>query len=635
MSTEASLILGTAGHIDHGKSSLIQALTGTDPDRLAEEKRRGITIELGFAQLELPSGRKLGVVDVPGHEKFVRQMVAGATGVDLALLVIAADDGIMPQTVEHLAVLQVLGVKSCVVALTKTDLVDEEWVGFITTEIAARLQQTPFAGSLIVPVSSRTGAGLDQLLDALDAAATTAQRTKGEGATRLPVDRVFTIKGHGTVITGTLWSGTVAPGDTLEVLPAGLTTRVRSVQIHNQDCERAFPGNRVALNLNGLTTEDVRPGDFLAAPGTVTASDRFDARLNYLDPFGRGVPFETGSRVHVAHGTKEVLGRVLLTNGAQTLRAGESALVQVRLEEPLPLSYQDRFIIRSYSPVRVLGGGTVLNAHPRRRTTLSADELTLLDALENANPQATVDAYLALLATPCSAESVAAATGLTPVQVAPCVQQAVASKVVSALGESGVVVRRSVLQKALSAAEHALMDFHSANPGALGMPKEALRAAACPAWDQASFDAALAQAPNIVVSDGMASHAIAGAGAKLAEQEAIKQVGALYAAAGANPPTLADAAAQTGLSAGLAKKALGALEREGAVVRYAPDAFMSAATVAAHREAVSAFLAANGSATAAQLKEAMGTSRKFAMPLLEYFDEEGLTRREGDVRVLE
>ena len=633
--TETSLILGTAGHIDHGKSSLICALTGTDPDRLAEEKRRGITIELGFAQLKLPSGRCLGVVDVPGHEKFVRQMVSGATGVDLALLVIAADDGIMPQTVEHLAVLQVLGVESCVVALTKIDLVDEDWIDFMSDEITARLQQTPFANAPIVAVSSRTGAGLDQLKDALDKAAQTAERTKGEGPMRLPVDRVFTIKGHGTVVTGTLWSGTVSAGDTLEVLPSGLATRVRSIQMHGQDCETAPAGNRVALNLNGLSTDDIRPGDFLTAPGALTASDRFDARLNYLDPFGSGKPLETGSRVHVAHGTREVIGRVLLTNGAQTLRAGEDALVQIRLEEPLPLAYQDRFIIRSYSPVRVLGGGTVLHAHPRRRTTLTTDELALLDALESANPQATVDAFLSLTTAPCTLNDICAGTGLGQALVEPCAENAIKAKMVMPLDMQGTyLIKRSVLQKAISAIERHLMDFHAKNPQAIGLSKEELRLSACPSWDQTSFDAALTQAKNVVISDGLASHAIAGAGAKMAEQEAASKVSALFEQAGPTPPTIDAAAEQTGLSAGQVSKALGILEKSGEVVGYAPDSFIWAQTFASYQQAVTAFLKENGQATAAQLKDAMGTSRKYAMPLLEHFDEIGVTRRDGDFRTL-
>lgn len=243
---QASLVLGTAGHIDHGKSSLVQALTGTNPDRLAEEKRRGITIELGFAQLALPSGRTMGVVDVPGHEKFVRHMVAGASGVDVALVAIAADDGIMPQTVEHLAVLELLGVRACVVALTKIDLVDEEWRAFVSDEIAGRLAHGPFADAAIIGVSSRTGEGLDDLRRAIDSLAAQAERTKANGDARLPVDRVFTVRGFGTVVTGTLWSGVLSEGDEVRILPSGASARVRSIQTHGANAASVGAGNRVA-----------------------------------------------------------------------------------------------------------------------------------------------------------------------------------------------------------------------------------------------------------------------------------------------------------------------------------------------------------------------------------------------------
>ena len=272
MAEQIDLVLGTAGHIDHGKSALVQALTGTDPDRLAEEKQRGITIQLGFAQLELPDGRTMGVVDVPGHEKFVRQMIAGATGIDVALLVIAADDGVMPQTVEHIAVLQMLGVRSCVVALTKIDLVDDDWVEFVADDVRARLATTPYAQAPIVPVSSKRGDGLDNLLAALQDASDATSKVSHGDVMRLPVDRVFTIKGAGTVVTGTLWSGSVSPGDTVEILPSGKKSRVRSVQIHGKDAQHAQLGNRVAVNLADASTDEVSPGDMLAAVGEVGLS---------------------------------------------------------------------------------------------------------------------------------------------------------------------------------------------------------------------------------------------------------------------------------------------------------------------------------------------------------------------------
>ncbi|TLM91980.1 MAG: selenocysteine-specific translation elongation factor, partial [Actinobacteria bacterium] len=277
-----SLVLGTAGHIDHGKSSLIHALTGTDPDRLKEEKDRGITIELGFARLELPSGRSMGVVDVPGHEKFVRQMVAGATGVDVVLLVVAADDGVMPQTREHLAIIDLLGIERGVVALTKSDLVDAEWLELVAADIAALLEPTSLAGSPIVPVSSKTRAGLVELLNALDEVAEETPSRHAKLPMRLPVDRVFTIAGAGTVVTGTMWSGTAVRDDAVEVYPSGVQGRVRGVQVHGAAVDEAQAGQRVAMNLAGIERDQIGRGDVVAAPGTLTVTDRFDARFTYL-----------------------------------------------------------------------------------------------------------------------------------------------------------------------------------------------------------------------------------------------------------------------------------------------------------------------------------------------------------------
>jgi selenocysteine-specific elongation factor len=375
-----SLVLGTAGHIDHGKSTLVKALTGTDPDRLAEEQRRGITIELGFARLDLPSGRTLGIVDVPGHERFVRQMVAGATGIDMVLLVVAADDGVMPQTREHLAVVDLLGIGRGVVAITKADLADADWLALVADEVRGLLAETPLADAPIVPVSARTGEGLPALLEALDevAGGTTSRRLGA--AARLPVDRVFTIGGAGTVVTGTLWSGRVKRDDQLEVLPGGVVARVRSVQVHGEPVDEAVAGQRVAVNVAGVEREDIERGDVLAAPGSLTVTDRFDARFVYLGGLD-GKPFASGARVHVHHGTREVLGRVLLMDEAEEIAAGESAWAQVRLEEPLAPRYEDRFIVRSYSPVYTIGGGVVLDVMPPRRTRLTQPERELLSAL--------------------------------------------------------------------------------------------------------------------------------------------------------------------------------------------------------------------------------------------------------------
>lgn len=638
MSAAASLILGTAGHIDHGKSSLVQALTGTDPDRLAEEKRRGITIELGFAQLTLASGRTMGVVDVPGHERFVRSMVAGATGVDVALLAVAADDGVMPQTVEHLAVLELLGVRSLVVALTKVDLVDDEWRAFMADEVAARLAEGPYAGAPVVAVSSRTGEGLDALRAALEDAAGAAQRTKLDGPTRMPVDRVFTVKGFGTVATGTLWSGTLAEGDPLAVLPSGASTRVRSVQMHGRPAAEAAAGNRVAVSLAGLSTDEVRPGDFLAAPGCCEATDRFDAEFSYRDPFAAGKPLKTGVRVHVAHGTREVLGRILLMDGLESLAPGGRALAQLRLDEPLPVAYRDRFVVRSYSPVHVIGGGTVLTAHPRRRTNLKDEERALLGALEAGDVDGAVGAHLGLARLPETLGQVAAATGLGEALAGDALGRLADGGSVAVLaGREALYAPPALIQRLVAAMERALMDFHSANPQATGMAKDALRQAATPQAAPAVFDALLAEAIRrgaAVHAGGEVSHPRAGAGARMAEAAAADELSAALAAAGGAPPTLAEFCVASGMDAVRARKAAAALEREGRAVRIDSERFYDAGVVEGLRQVVADVIRQHGPATAADLKDAMGMTRKYAMPLLELFDAQGLTRREGDLRVL-
>lgn len=633
-----SLVLGTAGHIDHGKSSLVLALTGKDPDRLIEEKKRGITIELGFAQLILPGGTTMGVVDVPGHERFVRQMVSGATGVDVALLVIAADDGIMPQTTEHLWVLELLGVKTCVVALTKIDLVDEEWIEFLSDEIRARLADTPYADAPLVGVSSKTGEGLEELKAAIEAAAKSTQSTKEQGAARMPVDRVFTIKGAGTVVTGTLWSGQISAGEDLEVLPRGKRSRVRSLQMHDTSFDTVTAGNRVAINLPDLTTEKIRPGDFLCAPGSCVPTDHFDARLTYADPFKSGKPLVTGCRVHVAHGTKEVIGRVLLDNGVQSAAPGESLLVQIRLETPLAVALHDRFVIRSYSPVHVIGGGEVLAAHPRRRTNLSETETKLLNALELGDSQQAIDAQLDLEQYPVTLETLSKATGLNLTVVTTCVNEAISQKKALWVGSAGqLVCRPAKVQKFVSAVESHLMKFHNANPEATGVPKEALRQAINPKMDKAVFEALLQEAERAgkaVQSEGEVSHPKTGAGAKAKEREAANALFALMREADAAPVPLGDMAAQANLSKELAGKAARALLADGRAIRLDETTYYAASVIERHKAAIASWVQEHGPSKAADLKDAMGISRKYAIPLLEYFDATGFTKRDGDFRSL-
>ncbi len=372
MPADQPLTLGTAGHIDHGKTALVAALTGVDTDRLPQERARGISIELGYAPLELPSGRRLSVVDVPGHERFVRTMVAGATGIDLFLLVVAADDGVMPQTREHLAVLELLDVPAGAVALTKRDLVDDELAELARLGVEELLDEGPYAGSQVVEVSSRSGAGLDELRAVLEGLAAGAGRRAEEGPVRLPVDRVFTLRGIGTVVTGTLWSGTVAAGDRLAIEPGGRAARVRSVHVHDRAVERAGAGQRVALALVGVERTQVRRGQTAATPGALPRSYRLDCRLRVLRSAAR--PLRHGELVTVHHGTAETPATVVLRDTPE-LAPGAEGEAQLRLRRQVSAAAGDRVILRLTSPQVTVAGGTVTDpAPPRTRTPARAPE---------------------------------------------------------------------------------------------------------------------------------------------------------------------------------------------------------------------------------------------------------------------
>ncbi|MBN2848296.1 MAG: selenocysteine-specific translation elongation factor [Coriobacteriia bacterium] len=627
-----SLVLGTAGHIDHGKSTLVKAITGVDPDRLAEEKERGITIELGFAQLTLPSGRTMGVVDVPGHERFVRQMVAGATGIDVVMLVVAADDGVMPQTREHLAIIDLLGIPRGVVAITKADLADADWVELVAEEVRALITGTSIEGAPIVPVSARSGAGIPELLATIDEVAAEAEARHSNLPLRLPVDRVFTIAGAGTVVTGTLWSGVAKRDDQVELMPSGRRGRIRSVQMHGAQADKAVAGNRVALNIAGLDTGEISRGDIVAEPGTLTVTDRFDARVTYLASEEK--PFESGARVHVHHGTREVLGRVLLMD-AETLQPGQSGLAQLRLEEPLSPRYDDRFIIRSYSPMWTIGGGTVLDVLPPRRTRLKPHERELLDALLAHDLSGAALGLLASRAIPMTSAQVAAALGVPRPQVADDLNRASLERL-KAGGETYFATAEAQ-DALLEAAERELLAYHDADARATGLAVGALRDRVDRRLEPKVFDALLeiaAARGSIVLAGGEARHPRAASTALAAEGEAADKLAALLRAQGLAPLATAGLAAEAGVDPGLARKVLGRLAAEGKLLRLSPDLHFDAEAVEAARAKIVAHLREHGTILAKDARDLVGSSRKFILPLLEYFDQQGVTKRDGDIRVL-
>lgn len=627
-----SLVLGTAGHIDHGKTSLIQALTGTDTDRLAAEKERGITIELGFARLDLPSGRSMGVVDVPGHERFVRQMVAGATGIDAVLLVVAADDGVMPQTREHLAIIDLLGVSAGVVAITKGDLAEPDMLDLVREEIDELLEGTVLEGAHSVVVSSKTGDGLDELLVALDEVASETHAGQRSLPLRLPVDRVFTIAGAGTVVTGTMWSGTARKDDRGEILPSGREARVRSVQVHSESVERAVAGQRVALNLVGVEKSEVARGDIVAAPGTLTITDRLDATFTYLASEER--PFETDTRVHVHHGTREVVGRILLM-GAEHLSPGDTMLAQIRLEAPLAPRYGDRYIVRSFSPMWTIGGGEILDVHPPRRTTLSDGERSLLDALIAHDIGAAAVRLVISRGVPMTSAEVAASLGVTRSEVADALNRAGLARL-KAGGET-YFVPAEVLEGLVCGVETHLLAFHEEQPKATGIASRALKDRVAGRLSPRLFDVVLEMAVergSTVLEGGSVRHPKAAVSALAEQERAQSGLARLLADQGLTPASVAELASEAGVDQGVAHKALNILVVAGEAVKVGSDLYFHAGAVGAARESIVAYLGEHGTILAKDARDLLGTSRKYVVPLLEYFDAQGVTKRQGDERVL-
>lgn len=631
---ECPVVVGTAGHVDHGKSALIEALTGKNPDRLEVERRRGMTTELGFGELVLPSGKLVGLVDVPGHAHYLRAMVQGATGVDVALLVVSAVEGVMPQTREHVRVLELLGVTHMVVALTMRDLADDETAELAELDVMDFLGDTVFANAPVVPVSSRTGAGIEDVRLALDTAidsflADAASRpVRPCLAPRLPIDRCFTIKGSGTVVTGTLHDAPVAVGDELVSSPAGVRCRVRAIQVHG-DTPRALPGQRVALNIVGDGAGDLPRGEVLCGSGAEGSTLRLIARFTYLGREGaKPVPFESGTRVHVMVGTAEVLGRIMLMEGAGPIAPGETRTVQIRLEERLPVRSGDGLIVLAFSPVVLIGGGCVLLSRCRRSRDLSAEEVSLLRALDAGDRAAAIAAWLGLQRLPVPAAVAARALDLSGAEVARLLHAAVASGDAVALhperSTEELYAAPAVLDAALAALADTLVAMHKAAPKQTGFtPGEVAHVA----WPKAGEDVASALilegcARGICAQEGSEVYDPHSAAAAIrVVREAGRRIAALLDEAALDAPTLPEVGQQLQLDRDTMTRALRELSLNRSIVKVERDVALSAAAEAQAREVVAAAIeAAGGAVTTSVLREALGVSRKRAISILEHLD---------------
>ena len=629
------LILGTAGHIDHGKTSLVKALTGIDTDRLKEEKARGITIELGFAHLELPGGIQFGIVDVPGHERFVRAMVAGVGGMDLVMLTVAADAGIMPQTREHLDILRLLGVKSGLVALTKRDLVDMDWLELVTEEVRDFVAGSFLEGAPIVAVSARTGAGLDELRTELARLANRADEKRREGSFRLPVDRVFTVAGFGTVVTGTLLSGEIRVGDELELLPSGSEGRVRGIQAHGAKSEQGQAGQRLAVNLQGVDLDQAHRGDVVVPRGVFRATRAVDVRLDYLASAPRELKHRATLRLHSA--TYEVPAQVILLD-RDTLQPGESAYAQLRLKEPALLLSGDSYILRISAPATTVGGGVVLDPFPPRRRRRSSEALELLDAFSHDEHQQTIALIIAQsLLSGISFEDLLLRSGCTRKVMETALSALLsAGEVLQVTREPRTYLAKDAFETLKKGLVSELLAFLVANPLKEGMGKEELKTRLPKRSDPRFFTPLLSalERDGVVVPD---RDIVRPAGMVTRTNAPADDLGGRMALflkeGGIEPPTVKEIMERLRCDDKTVRDNLALLVRNGVLARISSDLFYSADALSGLREKLVGHLREKGEITPPEYRELTGLSRKFLIPLLEHFDSEKLTIRVGDKRV--
>jgi selenocysteine-specific elongation factor len=642
-----NIIVGTAGHIDHGKSALVRALTGTDPDRLEEEKRRGITIDIGFATLDLEEKYRLGFVDVPGHERFVKNMLAGVGGIDLLLFVVAADESVQPQTREHFDICRLLEVPQGIVVITKADLVTPEILDLVRLELEEFVAGSFLAGAPIVPVSSRTGHGLDQLRAELARLAAEVPAKDASRHFRLPIDRVFVMKGFGAVVTGTLVAGTVRKEVEVEVHPIRKRLRVRGIQVHNQPAETALAGQRTALNLAGIEAADLARGMILTDPDRFEVTQRVHTLFSLLPS---APPLKNGARVHFHSGTAELIGRVLLLDEAteketeRKLAPGQSGYVEFRLSEPTLLLPGDRFIVRQFSPVITIGGGQVLdNWVPRQamptRSPRREETRKYLKILEEGNREAVLLAVLGR--TPggfLREEDVIARTGWLAEE---CRGTAVALRQagrVMFLQENPLWVAEAARLERLRGETIKLLEqFHKENPLLPGISKEALRSKVLSTSHPQIGDAVLRQLveqKQIVISGEtvrLEKHKIV---LKEDEEQSKRQIARAFEQAGLTVPTVKEVLGKLSIERKRAEKILQILLQEGNLVRISEDLVFHAEAIRKLRKLLAQHKAKSDRITVGTFKDLAQVSRKYAIPLLEYLDRERVTRRAGDERIL-
>ena len=627
------VVVGTAGHIDHGKTSLVKALTGTDTDRLPEEKARGITIDLGFAFLEEPGGLTIEIVDVPGHERFVKNMLAGVGGIDLAMLVIAADEGVMPQTREHLAICSLLRIKAGLIALTKADLVETDWLELVREDVAAAVRGTFLEGAPIVPVSSKTGRGLDELRTALRSLAASVPQRGIDELPRLPIDRVFTVRGFGTVVTGTLTAGALAADDRIEVYPRRAEAKIRGLQAHGHPVASARAGQRTAINLQGLERTAIARGDVVGLPGTLVPSTLVDGTLELLPDAPRPVRTRTRVRFHV--GTSEIMARVLLLDRPE-LAPGETAFARFRLEAPLVARPADRFVVRSYSPIVTIGGGTLLDVDPPRFKRKGGALVAHLQLLQTGSPDVVLEEHIRHVgAGGVRLTTLAGRVPFGPERLRALLERLQASGRVISIDRDWFVHPESFARlRGLVVDE--LSAFHRANPLKPGMSREELRVRAGGA-DERVFAFLLSSlgAAGIVTTERdkarLTAHEV-----RLSpeQQRVVDALESEFSRAEAAPPSAGGALGRAGVSGDEEHELFQVLVQSGKLVRVKDSLFFHARALDSIQAKLVAFLRERKEIGPSDIKDLLGISRKYAIPLLEFFDQRRVTARVGERRIL-
>ena len=623
-----NIIIGTAGHVDHGKTALIKALTGIETDRIKEEKKRGITIELGFAYLDLPDGEKAGIIDVPGHEKFVKNMLAGAGGIDLALLVVAADEGFMPQTREHLGILSLLNISEGIIVVTKKDMVDEDWLEIVCDEGRQEVQGTFLENAQIIPVSSYTGEGIEQLRQAIFTMIDQKTQIKNlDVPFRIPVDRIFSVEGFGTVITGTLIEGTMKVGDPVTVYPSRIESRIRNLQVHSQDVQEAYAGQRVAVNLAGLKKTDLNKGDVIAVPDSMHTTMMIDIHLTVLKDCDREI--RNATRLHLYHGARDILCKIVLLD-RDSVGAGESCYAQLRLEEEIAVKTGDRFVLRFYSPVETIGGGVILDSNPFKHKRNDAAVLESLKLKEGGSDREKISAalrdYSARFET---LDFLQIQTGIPKEQFEQQINKLIKDKVAFRVSDN-VVIHTDYLNRLKDSAVKLLESYHKENPLREGMKKDEFRNKLIKYEDISVVDKITDSLVNRKVLKYV-NNCVALADFEVQQDNNQQEIENAFLQGGFSPESPDQIAARFPKVKNF-KQVLESLVNTGKLVRVEEKILLHADYYNKALTLAKEHVDQNGQITLAEMRDLMGASRKFAVAVLEYWDKRGITKKVGDAR---